>query len=140
MAKRIDNTSCHCLRMRRSAQNVVDFYDATLAPAGVTARQYSLLNQVALNDGCSVSRLAELTELDRSTLARSLRPLYARGFLADVREDGARNKRLTLTAEGKRVHKEAASLWAEAQRHYEEHLGPERVRALESALELLQTL
>ena len=46
MGKRIDDTTCHCLKMRRSAWNVVSFYDRMLKPAGITVGQYSLLNVI----------------------------------------------------------------------------------------------
>ena len=63
---------CHCLKMRRSAENVIHFYDTILAPSGVTVRQYSLLNAIAEHRGCNVRALAEITLLDRSTLQEAL--------------------------------------------------------------------
>ena len=71
MGKRIDDTTCHCLKMRRSAWNVVSFYDRMLKPAGITVGQYSLLNGIEEHDGCNISELGMWTELDRSTLVRS---------------------------------------------------------------------
>ena len=140
MPKRVDDTTCHCLKMRRSAQNVVAFYDAAVAPAGVTVRQYSLLDAIARADGPSAATLAERCQLDRSTAVRSLRPLVSRGLVEDLREPGARDGRLALTAEGERVRAQAAVLWADAQRRFEERLGAERVRLLESILGDLQGL
>lgn len=136
----IDNTSCHCLKMRRSAQNVIRFYDEKLEPSGVTARQYSLLYQVRLNPGCSVSALANAAELDRSTLARSLKSLFKGGYVEDRKEPGTRDSRLFLTEEGEATCAQAGKLWERAQRAYEEHVGAETVQALENALLKLQSL
>ncbi|MBQ9539526.1 MAG: winged helix-turn-helix transcriptional regulator [Treponema sp.] len=140
MGKRIDNTPCHCLKIRRSAENVIRFYDSVLAPSGVTVRQYSLLYQISEHDKCNVRNLAELTELDRSTLARSLKPLMNAGLVNDVKEPGTRDSKLSLSEKGFMVCKEAEDLWNEAQRMYEEKVGRQQVAILENALEALQAL
>ena len=140
MSKRIDNTVCHCLKMRRSAENVIRFYDAVLAPSGVTVRQYSLLRAISEHSGCNVRMLSELTLLDRSTLARSLKPLIRSEYIRDSKAAGARDSVLELTEKGNAVCKEAAALWALAQDQFEAKLGQEQLTALENALTLLQDL
>ena len=140
MGKRIDNTTCHCLKMRRSAGNVISFYDQILKPSGVTVRQYSLLYSISEHDGCNVRELSVYMELDRSTLARSLKPLMKAGFIADAKDACARDSKLSLTEQGQQVCQEAAKLWEIAQKRFEEKLGPEQVKVLEDALEKLQTL
>ncbi len=140
MSKRIDNTVCHCLKMRRSAENVIHFYDSILAPSGVTARQYSLLNAISEHSGCNVRVLSEITLLDRSTLARSLKPLIQSKYIKDNKAVGARDSVLELTDNGKSVCKEAATLWEIAQQQFETKLGKEQLTALEDALTLLQDL
>lgn len=140
MGKRIDNTVCHCLKMRRSAENVIHFYDTILAPSGVTVRQYSLLNVIAEHRGCNVRALAEITLLDRSTLARSLKPLIQSDYITDNKAAGTRDSVLELTEKGVSVCREAAALWEQAQRKFEEKLSEEQLAALEGALTLLQDL
>lgn len=140
MSKRIDNTSCHCLKMRRSTENVVGFYDGILAPSGVTARQYSLLRAIFNHDGCNVRELSETTLLDRSTLARSLKPLMQAGYIEDEKPAGTRNSILKLTEKGTDVYNEADGLWAEAQRRFEEKIGRDRLAELEDILTLTQNL
>ena len=140
MGKRIDNTTCHCLKMRRSAENVIGFYDRRLQPAGITVRQYSLLKNIDENEGCSVRVLADLTDLDRSTLARSLKPLMKAGLLEDTKEVGTRDSKLILTEKGKETCSLAADLWGRAQGEFEEKLGMNHVEALENILLELQSL
>ncbi len=140
MGKRIDNTSCHCLKMRRSAENVIGFYDRKLKEAGITVRQYSLLKNINENEGCSVRVLADLTDLDRSTLARSLKPLMKAGLIKDSKEAGTRDSKLSLTDEGKETCALAASLWEQAQKEFENRLGIEQVKVLENTLLALQEL
>lgn len=140
MSKRIDNTVCHCLKMRRSAENVIRFYDTILAPCGVTVRQYSLLRAISEHSGCNVRTLADATLLDRSTLARSLKPLIQSGYIRDNKEAGARDRILELTEKGTLVCQEAGKLWVQAQCRFEAKLGQEQLTALENTLSLLQDL
>lgn len=140
MSKRIDNTTCHCLKMRRSAENIIRFYDGILAPCGVTVRQYSLLNAISENNGCNVRILSEATLLDRSTLARSLKPLIHSGYIVDNKEVGARDSVLELTEKGNLVRKEATDLWKIAQSRFEAKFSKEQLTAFEDTLTLLQDL
>ncbi len=140
MSKRVDNTVCHCLKMRRSAENVIRFYDGILAPCGITVRQYSLLNAISEHSGCSVRVLSEATLLERSTLTRSLKPLIQDGYIKDNKAVGARDSVLDLTEKGNSVCKEASKLWESAQRQFEAKLGKEQLAAFEATLVLLQDL
>lgn len=140
MGKRIDNTLCHCLKMRRSAENVISFYNKILSPSGLTVRQYSLLHQINIHKGCSVRELSEWTELDRSTLARSLKPLMNVGFVEDKKLYGSRNSKLTLSESGKSICTQAEQLWTSAQQQYEQQLGIDTVKELEQILEKLHQL
>lgn len=140
MSKRIDNTVCHCLKMRRSAENVIRFYDSVLAPCGITVRQYSLLNAISEYSGCNVRILSEATLLDRSTLARSLKPLIQAGYIKDNKVVGARDSVLKLTEKGISVCKEATNLWEIAQHQFEAKFSEEQLSAFEDTLVLLHDL
>lgn len=140
MGKRVDNTVCHCLKIRRSAENVIRFYDSILASCGITVRQYSLLNAISEHSGCNVRELSEATLLDRSTLARSLKPLIQLGYIVDKKAPGARDSVLELTDQGLFVCSKAAGLWEVAQCQFESKLGKEQLEAFESTLILLQDL
>ncbi|MDO4326683.1 MAG: MarR family winged helix-turn-helix transcriptional regulator [bacterium] len=140
MGKRIDNTVCHCLKMRRSAENVIHFYDNILAPSGVTVRQYSLLRAISEHSGCNVRELSEATLLDRSTLARSLKPLIQTGYITDQKASGARDSVLELTDQGVSVCKEAAGLWEIAQHQFESKFTESQLLNFENMLTILQEL
>ena len=140
MGKSITNTVCHCLKMRRSAENVIHYYDEALQPSGITVRQYSLLYQIQIHPGCTVRELSEAKELDRSTLARSLKSLFRSGYIVDKKEPGTRDSNLHLTDVGAAVCSHAGRLWEMAQQTYEEKIGKDTVRQLETALLKLQYL
>ncbi len=140
MGKRIDDTTCHCLKLRRSAENIVRFYDGILAPSGITARQYSILSRLAGHSGCSVRELADATQLERSTMTRNLRPLIGAGYIRDSRTAGARDSVLKLTEAGEQVRAQAGELWQSAQEQLEEKVGRDRLDTLEEILSLMQDL
>lgn len=139
MSGSISNTTCHCLKIRRGAAKVVEFYDGILKPSGVTVRQYSLLHAINEHEGCNLRELSEVTELDRSTLTRSLKPLLSQELIVNAKKDNQRDSRLILTAKGFRTLQEAAHLWQRAQSAFEEKIGTERLTLLEEILAAIQT-
>jgi DNA-binding MarR family transcriptional regulator len=131
---------CYCLRSRKASANVSKFYDIILEPCGVTARQFSLLLNISKAEQCSVKELADMTDLDRSTLTRSLRPLYSQGLIIDTKPPGTRNSHLELTAEGRKTLKASFQLWSKAQQSLQQKLGEEGLATLEKAFALLDNL
>ena len=124
-------TACYCLKTRRATASVTRHYDLALAPCGITINQFSVLMNISRAEKCSVRELADMAELDKSTLARNLKPLYRMGLVVDTKEPGMRNSRLELTRAGRKTIGCAAPLWAEAQRVLAEKLGKDGMRALE---------
>ena len=78
--------------------------------------------------------------LERSTLARSLKPLEKEGLVEDRRAKGSRNSELYLTAKGQHICRDAAWRWKNAQQAFEERIGAEKVAELESILNEMQNL
>lgn len=134
------DTHCFCLNLRRSAEHVVRFYDTMLAPAGVTVCQYSLLKAVETHQGCTVSELAGVMCLDRSTLARRIKPLLKVGFLIDEKEAGARNSKLQVTEAGRTACQQAFVRWQAAQERFYDVLGETAIENLEADLLKLMKL
>jgi len=133
-------TSCYCLKTRRASAALTKFYDNKLVPCGVTVRQYSLLLNILRAENCSVKELADMTELDRSTLARSLKPLYQQGLVIDTKEPGTRNSQLELTKAGKQTVEYANQLWAEAQKVIEQKFGAAGLQELEKVMAMLEAI
>ncbi len=81
-----------------------------------------------------------MAELDRSTLARNLKPLLNRGLVIDTRQPGARNRQLELTAAGQQTVAAAQTLWEKAQQKVQATLGEAGQAALEEVLAALAKL
>lgn len=135
-----DSRNCYCLRTRKAASSIKDFYDRMLAPSGVTVRQYSLLLNISNLQDCSVRELSDATELDRSTLTRGLKPLFNGGYVIDTKDTHCRDSRLRLTEKGQRTLSQAAALWKNAQDEVEIRFGVDGMQKLNSVLEMLQKL
>ena len=94
-----------------------------LRPSGLHSTQFTLLQ--ALNEASEISQkqLAELLEIDSTTLTRTLAPLRRRGWLQSETGADRRELRLSLTAAGKREYKRALPYWRKAQGGLERALG-----------------
>ncbi|WP_429570909.1 MarR family winged helix-turn-helix transcriptional regulator [Paraburkholderia sp. JPY419] len=91
--------------------------------------------QVERADSPTMTELAYAMVLDRSALARNVKPLERDGYLAlRPDEDDGRSRRVDLTAAGRAKLTEANRLWRKAQRRFEEVYGEERAAALRVAL------
>lgn len=140
MGKQIDNTECYCIKIKRIAENMTEFYNNQLKEAHITLRQYTFLKHIHHHSGCTMQQLADLTNLSRSTLSRSLKSLFTGGYIIDLKKNGSKNSYLTLTEDGQRAYEKASVLWSEAQREIETKLGKHDLQTLTVLLEKLQDL
>lgn len=138
--KNRNSTSCYCLKMRRASCDITKFYDEWLKPSGVTVSQYSLLLNVSKAEIGTLKELADMAELERSTLARNIKPLLKKNLIYDAKPNGARNSRLILTQEGVKVLKYASELWENAQKQIQKALGQTSILELEKVLKALEAL
>ena len=74
-------TSCACFSLRKVTRAVTQLYDEMLRPAGLRGTQFSLLVAVQMAGPVGVTRLAELTVMDRTTLTRNLELLQKQGLI-----------------------------------------------------------
>src|SRR5258708_6979877 len=89
---------CACANLRRADGVVTHFYDAALRPSGLSITQFTLLQALTLAPRISQKQLAELLEIDSTTLTRTLAPLRRKGWLRSAAGTDRRELRLSLTA------------------------------------------
>jgi DNA-binding MarR family transcriptional regulator len=70
-------------------------------------------------------QLAEVLEIDSTTLTRTLAPLREKGWLHSEAGADRRELRLSLTAAGRREYKRALPYWQSAQSGLKQALGRE---------------
>jgi len=66
---------CFCILLRQAARKSSSVYDKALAPLGINVAQFSLLRKIARAQSISLTELARLADLDRSTMGRNAKVL-----------------------------------------------------------------
>lgn len=129
---------CFCLRLKRASEELMKTYAEVLAPSGVTPVQHLILGRIYEREGASLCEVAEAVGVDRSTLARTIKPLVSAGYVVDAKPVGTRNSQLRLTADGERVFWQAHKLWSTEQDRVAQRLGPEGMEAFSAVADLVK--
>jgi DNA-binding MarR family transcriptional regulator len=132
---------CHCAILRKASRHISQAYDLALAPVGIKTTQFSLL--AAIHHGgepLTISELAKVMVMDRSTLGHNLRPLERNGLITiEAGQDDTRRRRIRLTSKGRVKLKKTAVLWKKMQARFESAVGSKATRELHAALLRLAT-
>ena len=121
---------CVCATARMAARSLTRIYDRALEPAGVRTTQFSVLARLLEEGPLPLTHLAGRLAMDRTTLARDLRPLERRGLVAISVGADRRVRMAELTPAGHRLVDEVRPLWKQVQRDVRAELGPDRVARL----------
>lgn len=107
--------ACVCYNTRKVARAVTRLYDDALRPCGLRATQMTLLMVIEAMGEPTISALAEQLVMDRTTLARDLRPMQAAGWVVVVPGRDRRTRVVRLTSAGGALLREALPRWRAAQ-------------------------
>ncbi|WP_341197639.1 MarR family winged helix-turn-helix transcriptional regulator [Hyphomonas chukchiensis] len=129
---------CSAARLLRATRVVTRHYDDVLRPVGITITQFGLLNMIKRYEPESISDVAQMLNVDRTTLSRNLKPLENAGLVFRGNEGESRRRRVLLTTLGVAKLKEAMPLWRKAQTRIEDVLGEAKLQDLYGALALLR--
>jgi DNA-binding MarR family transcriptional regulator len=128
---------CLCLHTQRAARMLGRRFDAALRPVGLTNGQFSLLMSLNRPEPPAMAPVAALLAMDRTTLTAALKPLQLRGLVTvGVHAGDRREKRLSLTDEGRAVLARAVPVWERTHLAVEASLGA-NVKALRAGLSVL---
>ena len=131
---------CMCAGVRRAGQALTNLYDAILAPSGLRVMQFSLLAHLASVDEATLTRLAEVRVIDRTTLTRNLTPLQRDGLVTVTAGNDRRTRVVRITDAGRAAMRRAFPYWRAAQAQITAGLGAERFGALLAEMEELSAL
>ncbi|AFL53825.1 DNA-binding MarR family transcriptional regulator [Sinorhizobium fredii] len=125
--------TCLCLHVQRAARALARRFDDALRPLDITNGQFSLMMSLNRPEPPSMSAVASLLAMDRTTLTAALKPLERRSLLETfVDPQDRRLRRLRLTEAGERLLAEAVPIWKRTHEAIDAQLGdagPERLRA-----------
>lgn len=123
-------TSCYCINSRRLSNLITNKYDKHLEEINLTVNQYSLLVNINQLEICSVSDLANYVGLERTTLVRTLKPLFDKKLIEDISETTQRNRQIKITQKGKEVLEKGKPLWKQVQKEIEDKIGKDNILVL----------
>ena len=126
---------CTCYRLRQTARLVSRTYDRFLAPADISIGQFGMLSTLAAMEGKSISELADVLQMERTTLTRNLSPLKKLRYITIAEGQDKRAKSLRLTKAGDKALSSAKPLWRAAQQSLELQLGKAEVQSLTKILD-----
>ena len=126
--------TCACSNVRKAARTVTQLFDEMLQPTGLRSTQFTLLVAVARLREAPVTQLAEALVMDRTTLARNLKPLESLGLLTVEAGTDRRRHLVRLTERGRQALARALPYWEQAQHQVVTRLGQEQWHALRASL------
>ena len=116
--------NCLCFNLRKAARAITRIYDGALAPVGLKATQFTVLQIASEAGGIAMSRLAGRLGMDRTTLTRNLQPLEKLGLISVGAGRDRRERSIRVTEAGREVLEQALPLWESAQSKLYSALGP----------------
>ena len=131
-----ENTSAACIstRVRQLSRIITRVYDDAMRPLGITASQFTLLTQLAQQDGITAVEIGHTLDIEKSTLSRNLKRLLALGHITMDPPAGRRGRGLHLTPKGEMVIQQGFPVWREAQTRTIRVMGPESRSILDGLL------
>ena len=106
---------CLCLAARRHARAVTRRFEDELRTVGLRATQFSVLAALAQMGESTVTPLADLLGVERTTLTRSVDLLLDRGLLEELATADRRQRALRLTQAGHTLLARAVPVWRRVQ-------------------------
>jgi DNA-binding MarR family transcriptional regulator len=122
--------TCTANSLRKANRAITGLFDDALRPTGLRISQLSILVALALVEEATVSKLAGLLALDRTTMTRGLAPLERRGLVAGASGVDARHRVVRLTEKGRSTLARALPVWKRVQGRVVQRLGPARWKGL----------
>lgn len=116
---------CMCTGLRQAAHAMTAIYDEALAPSGLKITMFRVIRRLSEAGEPSITELAAIVELDRSSLGRNLKVLERGGLVAFNGGEDERSKVVKLTSKGKAALAKAMPLWLGVQRRMKAKLAAE---------------
>lgn len=135
-----DPSPCLCLNIRRASRAVTEFYEKILEPSGLKITQYSLLRHLEHVEPVTITELAKVMRIDRTTLSRNMKPLVEAGIIEINAGKDPRSRQVRLTEAGKFALSTASNLWDEAQGAMQEYLGETELEQCKYLIAKLEAL
>jgi DNA-binding MarR family transcriptional regulator len=132
-----EGSRCVSFNIRKAARAVTQLYDERMRPFGLRSTQLPILGKTLVLEPVTVTRLAEATLTDRTTLTRNLRLLEHQGLIQVAQGQDRREREVRLTDRGREVLAQVYPIWHEVQAEVAERFGHARLARLLAELAAL---
>jgi len=130
--------TCLCLHVQRAARALARRFDNAMKPIGLNNGQFSLMMSLNRPQPATMSSVASLLAMDRTTLTAALKVLERRGLVETTTDPKDRRGRLLrLTNDGVTMLSAALPIWTRVHAEIDAELGegePDRLRQMLSAI------
>jgi len=126
---------CSAMKLRQLSRRVSQHFDQIVGHAGLKTTQYSLLSQIIRLEPVRPGQLADVMEMDASTLTRNLQPLVAQGWVHIGPGENGRTRLVGATDLGREKRTQTQREWKRAQLAFNERLGDELVARLHAVID-----
>ncbi|WP_196502422.1 MarR family winged helix-turn-helix transcriptional regulator [Aestuariivirga litoralis] len=111
------------MALRKASRVLTGIYDDFLKPHNITITQFSLLRNIARQGEVTLSHLADLMVMDRTTLYRTIAPVEREGLVTIAAAARGNVRQAKLTKAGKSLLAKAEKDWLRAEDEIEQRLG-----------------
>ena len=130
---------CLNFQLRRTSRLLGRYYDDALRHLGLRITQFNLLAVLVQTGPIAITALAELVGMERSALARNLKPIERRKLVTVIPGKDKRTRTVTLAPAGRRKLEEALPKWDQTQTQLIRKMKPDRASGLVQALAKIRT-
>ena len=132
MAKRKRHriSNCTCLNLRMAARTITQSYDSRFREVGLRSTQFNMLAAIESAGPVSMTRLADVLVMDRTTLNWDLQPLQRDGLVEIKKGEDKRVRLIDLTEEGRTRLEAGVPIWRELQDQFYGSIGKKRWKSL----------
>ena len=114
----MNDTSCMCISIRKTANHISKVYDHELSVLDIKITQYSALKNIQALGNPSVNELSKKLDLERTTVLRNLDKLKKMDLISYKKNDVYKVKVISLTVNGKKKLNEAKVIWGKTQQKF----------------------
>jgi DNA-binding MarR family transcriptional regulator len=132
MVRFMNEDECMCTGLRQAAFAVTEVYDSYLEPSGLKITMFRVIRRLSGVGEATITELADIVGVDRSTLGRNLRVLEKMNLITFKDGEDGRSKSVVLSEAGKAALAKATPLWLAAQKSMRSKFGKELGPALKA--------
>jgi DNA-binding MarR family transcriptional regulator len=116
-------SECTCFNLRKATRVVQNLFDESFRTIGLKGTQFTVLSHIFSYGPITLTKLADIMLLDRTTLARNLSPLEKKGLIEINSGSDLRTRYIDITEKGRSLLSKALPLWEKTQEIIKDGLG-----------------